>query len=212
MLNSWKQNNFFFKGDEIPEEENTHGLHSLGELGSSENHQIQSGTAHQSIGGQSVAAGNCWVGILPKDRQRKTEQPHRSGRTYKSLLTNLENHLKRGYSVAHICPERDLTAKFLKFAMNNKLWTRNFSGTAVSSACTLWCMRDYSVILKFGGISAKLSALTKIICDEILMQWLIFIAAYSLFLQPLNVDGLCSGLFQGLTLHMHSPVEFNSAQ
>lgn len=50
---------FFFKGQEIPEEEDTHDLHSLSELSSSENHQIQSGTVRQSIGGQSVAAGSC---------------------------------------------------------------------------------------------------------------------------------------------------------
>lgn len=71
MLNSQKQNNFFLKGDEIPEEGDTHDSHSPGVLGSSENHQIQSGTAHQSIGGQSVAAGNCWAGILPKDTHKE---------------------------------------------------------------------------------------------------------------------------------------------
>lgn len=57
---------FFFKGKEIPEEEDTHDLHSPSELGSLENHQNQFGTAHQSIGGRSAAAGSCWVGILPK--------------------------------------------------------------------------------------------------------------------------------------------------
>lgn len=59
MFNSQKQKNSFLKGDEIPEEGDTHDSHSPGVSGSSENHQIQSGTAHQSIGGQSVAAGNC---------------------------------------------------------------------------------------------------------------------------------------------------------
>lgn len=54
-----KSGTFFFKGEEIPEEEDTHYLHSPGELSSSENHQIQSGTVHQHIGGQSVAASSC---------------------------------------------------------------------------------------------------------------------------------------------------------
>lgn len=50
---------FFSKREEIPEEEDTHGLHSLSESSSSENHQIQSGTVHQSTAGQSAAAGSC---------------------------------------------------------------------------------------------------------------------------------------------------------
>lgn len=50
---------FYFKEEEIPEEEDTHGLHSPSELSSSENHQIRSGTVRQSIGGQSAAAGSC---------------------------------------------------------------------------------------------------------------------------------------------------------
>lgn len=54
-----KMEHFFFKREDIPEEEGTHDLHSLSELSSSENHQIQSGTVHQSIGGQSVAADSC---------------------------------------------------------------------------------------------------------------------------------------------------------
>lgn len=57
--------------------------------------------------------------------------------------------------------------------MHNKLWTRNFAVTAVSSPCAFWCMRDHSVSLKFGGISAKLGALAEIICSE--MHWLLFI-------------------------------------
>lgn len=133
---------FFSKKEEIPEEEDTHDLHSLSESSSSENHQIQSGTVHQSTAGQSAAAGSCWVDILPKHTHiGKLSSLIGQDGICKSLLTNLENQLMGECAMAHIHTESDLTAKFLKLRMNKYIWTTNFAVTAYERFLKIW--RDF---------------------------------------------------------------------